>query len=421
MESVAGDASTWDLVMGASDADVGGSGSGAVYVADGPVTAGGAASGATEVLAGTSSDNCGTDVAGADFDGDGLSDLAVGCYDAYVDTTRSGSVEIVYGPLTTLSLGSSDVSVYGDASTANENFGERLDAGDLDGDGTADLLVGAEAYNDGTSSYGKGRSYVYLGPITSTPTADGTLTGAALNDYLGSAVAVLPDTDGDGNDDIAVGAWANDTRGSQNGSAYVLLGPATGTTTLNNTAATTDAWIRGDDGDEYFGWAVHGGDFDGDGYGDLVVGAPYYDPSEYGAALIFLGPVTGTSKASKADIEITGDTSGYRDGLGYELASGDFDDDGALDLVVGCPAGYNSSAQPGGLAYLFAGPVTASTDASAATARIDSAANGDQLGLRLAGGDIDDDGVDDLVVGAPYGNPTSSDDGSVYLFLGGSL
>ena len=420
-ESLIGDTTTNDLLIGAPGADPGGASSGAVWVFDGPVTSGGEASSvATEQLAGGQYDNCAS-LASGDYDGDGTLDLAVGCRNLNNGSWTPGAVQVAYGPLTTMNLASSaDASIWGSTSTSQDDFGEFLVSSDFNGDGTSDLLIGASGYKSGSNSYA-GRASIVHGPFSATHTAaDGTLDGYTTSDYLGDAVAVLPDTNGDGLDDVAIGSHLNDSLGASNGSAYVMLGPATGTLTADNTSAVTDGWLRGDEGGEYFGWSLTGADFDGDGYGDLAVGAPYWGTSYHGQVTVFLGPVTGTTRSSKADIEITGDESGYRDGLGYAMTTGDFDDDGNVDLIVGCLYGYNSSNQPGGVAYVFAGPLS-SGDATIAAAKIDSAANGDHLGEGVAAGDADGDGIDDVLIGAPWIYVSANDDGAVYLLSGGSL
>ena len=136
-------------------------------------------------------------------------------------------------------------------------------AGDVNGDGYADVVVGAYGYSSDT-----GRAYVYLGGASGlATTAATTLTGEATGNDFGDSVATAGDVNGDGYADVVVGAYGYS---SGTGRAYVYLGGASG---LATTAATT--WT-GEATDNYFGYSVAtAGDVNGDGYADVVVGASW--------------------------------------------------------------------------------------------------------------------------------------------------
>ena len=137
-------------------------------------------------------------------------------------------------------------------------------AGDTNGDGYDDVIVGAYRYDDIT-----GRAYVYAGSAVGvSSTATTTLDGEAVDSCFGYSVAGAGDTNGDGYDDVIVGAMNYD---SIRGRAYVYDGSATG---VSSTVATT---LQGESIDSEYGRSVSGaGDVDGDGYDDVIIGAPRF-------------------------------------------------------------------------------------------------------------------------------------------------
>ena len=164
-------------------------------------------------------------------------------------------------------------------------------AGDVNGDGYADVLVGARI--DGDTS---GQALLYLGGASglATPAAT-TLTGEEQDSYFGESVAPAGDVNGDGYADVVVGAWGY---ASQTGRAYVYLGGASG---LATPAATTLTGVAAGD---RFGYSVApAGDVNGDGYADVVVGA-WGDSSNTGRAYVYLGGASGL--ATTAATTLTG-------------------------------------------------------------------------------------------------------------------
>ncbi len=309
--------------------------------------------------------------------------------------------------------------------------------GDLDGDGLSDVVVAAP-FDGGTSAHAGGL-YVFFGGNhgvdRTSAQADLIVVGVGQDDRFGSSVAT-GDVNGDGQDDLVVGAPRNDAAGLNAGAVYVFLGPLPRTGTL--TAGQADIVLTGEGwGDiwslgDLFGACVAVGDLDGDGQADLLVGAPGMDVNpgqagellEAGAAYVFVGgPGLASRSAFQADVKVTGMEAG--DLLGISCAVADLSGDGIGDLVVGAPSANPQVAGvpkmwDGGAVYVFQGGSTlVSGPASTATARFTPEAAGDELGYALSAGDVDGDGFDDLVVSALRNSGVNTNAGRVYVLRGG--
>jgi hypothetical protein len=351
-----------DLVVGAYSADLGGSNAGAVYVYYGEPTSGAldASDDADFILVGsTSSDYLGHGVAILpSVDGDKYDELVMGAHGQDGGGSTAGSVYVFNGPLAGSASGT-DVSV-ADARLQGEDatdyFGYWVaDAGDFDGDGVSDLVVGAN-YESSAGSYA-GAAYVFAGTTWSgtvdASTADLKLTGEAAGDYAGGSVDGIGDHDGDGYDDIIVGAYANDDGGSTAGAAYVVEGNQTGTLSLGS--AGIERYAEG--ASDYAGCSVAGaGDVDGDGYADVLVGAYAAESTGAGAGSAYLlyGPLaSGTASLSGADAIFRGEDA--QDYSGWSVSgAGDTDGDGYDDVLIGA-YGDDDGGSGAGAAYLFLG------------------------------------------------------------------
>jgi hypothetical protein len=154
-----------------------------------------------------------------DVDGDGLADVLLGSWNSS-GGYYAGAAYVIYGPASgEWDLGSADVLIRG--TSPSQDFGLGLAAGDLDGDGTNELVVGA--YGDSTSGAGAGAAYLFFGPISGTYTpsdAAAVLTGASAGDQAGEAVSVA-DVDGDGQAEVLVGAPLDSSGGPSGGAVYV--------------------------------------------------------------------------------------------------------------------------------------------------------------------------------------------------------
>jgi hypothetical protein len=353
----------------------------------------------------------GESVSGAgDVDGDGHDDLLIGA-PFYPDWGGRGAAYLVLGPVTgTLDLAVADAKLVGEQVRVDDDdiAGSSVSgAGDVDGDGHDDLLVGAYYNDEGGNN--AGAAYVVLGPVTGIldlAFADAKLVGEEGLDYAGSSVSDGGDANGDGRDDLIVGAWRNQEGGRFAGAAYVVLGPLSGTLDLS----LADAKLVGGGDRDYAGWSVSdAGDVDGDGQDDLLVGGD--------EAYLVLGAVTGTLDLSLADATLTGE---YGGGGAYDVSgAGDVDGDGHDDLLVGAPTYRGLSEGRMGAAHVVLGPVTGTVDLAFADATLVGEDRGDWAGVSVSGaGDVDGDSYDDLLVGAWRNDEGGVDAGAAHLVLG---
>lgn len=231
--------------------------------------------------------------------------------------------------------------------------------------------------------------------VGADPTA--TFLGQATYEGAGAALAGVGDVNGDGYDDLAIGAFGE---GADPDGVYVVTGPASGTIGL----AYADARLTGTDPDDAAGTSVAAaGDVDGDGYADVLVGAP--DEAEGGAAWLWTGPNVGYGDADSARLMVGGNQDGDR--MGAAVAGpGDVDGDGIDDLLLGAPG------LSGGAAFLVSGTAEGTLDLSDAEA-VFRGVDGEEAGSILASpGDVDGDGLADLAILDPHG-------GTVWVEWGG--
>ncbi len=280
--------------------------------------------------------------------------------------------------------------------------------GDVDGDGVADLLIGANDADDGATDSGA----VYLWSSAALPmdggsaNADGglaTLTTTDAGASIGQDVDWLPDADGDGAADLLLGAEA----WGQTGAAFIVPASARGALEVEDIALTTLV------GGELTrtGQAVAGGDFDGDGTPDVLVGGWYRD-DETGVAWLVHDPAEGNLQLEEADTIIEGEDTGHA--MGWDVASaGDVDGDGVTDWMVAAPYAHSDEK---GEVYLFTEGASGALTTDDATATMYGRYEYDHLGYAVeARADIDGDGYGDMLLAArDYGE----EKGRVYLMLG---
>jgi len=399
-------------------------------------------------------DATGFSVSGAgDVNGDGFDDVIIGAI--YADPNGlidAGSSYVVFGsqagfaPSIDLAIlnGINGFTINGIA--AGDELGSSVSgAGDINGDGLDDLIIGAVSANpDGLQD--AGQSYVVFGSNNGFPSSlnvsdlDGnngfTIDGIAEEDESGVSVSAAGDVNGDGIDDLIIGAYGADPNGeSKAGQSYVVFGSTGGfapTLNLSSLAGTNGFAINGIAEGDFSSQVSAAGDINGDGFDDLIIGAYGADPN--GNAYAGTSYVVfGSPEAFPANLNLSAldGTNGFAingiaayDLSGFSVSSaGDFNGDGIDDLIIGAPVADNVAGQ----SYIVFGS-TEGFSASINLSELDGtngfALNGvnayDFSSISVsAAGDINGDGLDDLIIGASYADPNGNTaSGSSYVVFG---
>lgn len=376
-----------------------------------------------------------------DLDGNGAADLAVGTPSDDDGGPERGAVWVLFLDTDGTVIGEQKISDTEGGFTGGLNdidlFGvSARGIGDLDGDGVTDLAVGA--YRDGDGGPERGAVWVLFlnndgtvkGQQKISDTAGGFTGGLDDGDRFGASIADLGDRDGDGVTDLAVGTYKDDDGGEDRGAVWVLFMNDDGTVKGQQKISDTAGGFTGGLGDtDHFGSAVVPlGDLDGDGIGDLAVGAYQSDAggTERGAVWILLMNLDLTVKSQQLITDLGGGNPvplDDEDRFGVALAPlGDLDGDGLADLAAGAYRDDDGGLDRGAVWVLFLnddGTVKERQKISDTTGGFTGGLeDAERMGASLdILGDLDGDGILDLAVGAYQDNDGGPLRGAVWLLL----
>ncbi|MCW2410813.1 MULTISPECIES: Ig-like domain-containing protein [unclassified Sphingobium] len=398
-----------------------------------------------------------------DVNGDGLNDLLVGAWGRDNGNDLAGGAYIVYGKTggTFVDLAALPGAVGATKSNGFVLIGSNTDgragisvsvAGDINGDGYADFLVGAHQQDVGSANeagrvyvvYGRSNnSTIDLSALTAASNSLGFMVeGSSTSDQLGLSVSDAGDVNGDGLSDFIVSAFTADTPGSNSGAAYVVFGQTGINGASLNVSALTAAtntrgfMISGSSAGDQTGLAVAGsGDINGDGLSDLALAATYADTSASnpGKFYIVFGKSDGASVGASA-LSVAGNTLGFvingssaDDNASSISVIGDVNGDGLADLLVGSQVSDSNGQLDAGKAYVVFGK----TDSSTVELSALSVAGNTQgfaihesgqasafLGKSVSAGDLNGDGLVDLMITAHYVDYWNVEGGGVSVIYG---
>ena len=398
-----------------------------------------------------------------DDDGDNVYDIIVTASDDTNSTEQPVAITVTddYEPIPLSSLDGSNGFILNGIDAGDYSGFSVSSAGDVNGDGYDDLIIGA--YRADPIGNSSGETYIVYGGA-SAPGADGvldlstldgtsgfSLTGIDAGDYSGRSVSSAGDVNGDGYDDLIIGAsGVGSVQGEYDaflgpGEAYVVYGGPTGADlvldrpTLDGTRGFALTGI--DDGDELGVSVSSAGDVNGDGYDDLIIGATGADPngdSGAGETYVIYGGASAPGTDGVLDLSTLDGTNGFilngidaDDRSGFSISSaGDVNGDGYDDLIIGADRADPNGDSSGGTYVIYGGASAPGTGGRFNLSALDGTngfiLNGidadDRSGRSVSSaGDVNGDGYDDLIIGADRADPKGdSGAGETYVVYGGA-
>ena len=284
-------------------------------------------------------------------------------------------------------------------------------AGDVNGDGFDDVIIGAPTLSNHPSFELTGSTQVYFGSAEGlSPEPDWSIDSNQFGDRFGRAVASAGDVNADGYDDILIGAYFHDRNKIDEGGASLFLGSASGPSKFHDWAVTSGVNNAG------MGWSVSAaGDVNGDGFDDIIIGAPQYENNAQvgGRAFAYYGSASGLAKT--ADWAVSPNEIGADFGRLVAFA-GDINGDGFDDVMVSARMYDVRQKKEGAMFVFFGSPEGLQEEPGWMLASNESLSRLGHYGFGV--GDVDGDGFDDIAVGIPGHDGNTNDEGLVLIYPG---
>lgn len=381
-------------------------------------------------------DNFGQNMGSAgDINGDGLNDFLISSTKNDQGDSNTGKTYLFFGKETgwekNINCSEADVSFIGEY--AEDKSGIAISGvGDVNNDGFDDFLISAPGYDVSVDS-DEGKVYLFFGKEsgweknTNCSEADASFLGESQNDEFGNSVTNGGDVNKDGYDDYLISSIANAQGGNYAGKIYLFFGKNSGWSN-NFNCSNSDASFIGEFAGDYAGKSISGGgDINGDGYYDFIIGAPSND--EYGdvsgKSYIFFGKATDWDRdinCSEADVTFIGETEMAFSGGSVSIV-GDVNNDNYDDILIASHM-HNMTVPYVGKVYLIYGKSSGWSSRSYLTnadASFYGEAERDFLGQMdsISGiGDINGDNSDDMIIGANFNDEYGKNTGKAYIFFG---
>ncbi|MCB0742393.1 MAG: FG-GAP repeat protein [Ignavibacteriae bacterium] len=335
-----------------------------------------------------------------DVNGDGFADVVIGAKSFYVDGNFVGGAFLYHGSLSGLE---SNYAWMVEGSQNNGLYGKSVGiAGDVNGDGYSDIIIGESDFNN------KGKAYIYYGSLNGMIDNDPEeLYGTQIGSEAGTSVSTAGDVNGDGYSDIIIGVPEFSNVQQSEGAVFVYYGTSDGIDQANKLI------LEGNQDNANFGSSVStAGDVNGDGYVDVIIGMPgkTIGVNKVGAAYIYHGSLSGLSVTPSNMINGDQSNSGY----GFSVSTaGDVNGDGYSDIIIGAST-YGLGAK--GAAFVHYG---SSSGVSNTPNWTKEGVNASFLGNSVsAAGDVNGDGYSDVIIGAYDFSNGQVAEGAVYVFHG---
>jgi len=406
------------------------------------------ATGAGFVINGESAyDSLGRSVSAAgDINGDGLDDIIVGAPNVDTNGNNSGASYVVFGQVNgfaaTVELseldGSNGFTINGITQGLAGNSVSA--AGDVNGDGFDDIIIASRGINTAYVVFGKSKDFDDTVELAALDGTNGfALSGKKIfNSFSNIAISGLGDINGDGFDDVIIGAEFDNPNERNSGASYVVFGQASGfaaVVELTELDGSDGFVLNGVSENDFSGFSVSAaGDVNGDGFDDVIIGAPGLIPNEFdftGASYVVFGRDSGF--AAVIELSTLNGSDGFvlngveeGDRLGVSVsAAGDINGDGLDDMIIGA-YWAESNGEDSGAGYVVFGKASG-FDAIFELSELDGndgfVINGiaeDHLsGVSVsAAGDVNNDGFDDVIIGAVGADPNGSASGASYVVFG---